>query len=138
MEENTPGRYVTVYQPRGNAEASLWKERLKAEGIKAEIINENAAMTHNALIELQVREKDAPKAYEILKEAPGNSVKPVSLWQLIFGFFGQRCFIDVRNFIVNCFSATKVVWNIRNCFEFSICVVEFLHFEKPEIKNPYN
>ena len=67
LEENTPGRYVTVYQPRGNAEASLWKERLKAEGIKAEIINENAAMTHNALIELQVREKDAPKRMKFLK-----------------------------------------------------------------------
>ncbi len=81
--------------PRGSADAYLLKKRLESEGIKAVIINENAPVTRNALIELQVRAKDVQQANEILKEAPGNSVKPIANKDLIFGLVMSAFFISL-------------------------------------------
>jgi hypothetical protein len=80
-------KLVCVYRFRGSAEANLWKEKLRASGIKAAVINDVFTGAASPDFELQVNEKDVKRTQRILK--PLKKLRPfkasrASIFLLLF------------------------------------------------------
>jgi hypothetical protein len=86
---------VTIHRFQGSAEANLWKEKLNASGIKANVINDVYTGAATPDFGLQVREKDAKRAHTILKTFKNKRPFKVSwasiLIMYIFGIVGVIC-----------------------------------------------
>ena len=79
--------FVLVYTFRNLAEASLWQERLKSEGVESRIINESGDTAPDGQIELMVKEPDAEKARKILKQVdtPPLLARPANILIYLIG-----------------------------------------------------
>ncbi len=128
---------VTVRRFRGEAEAVLWKQYLKAAGISSVLIHENQSMVKgNVLVELQVKPGDYEKARELLKETPSTLKPKVGRWQrwltigiLAGSFLGSFVFAVVEIDDI----AAKIILGLV-CFSFIGFLLYFLVPRKPSNK----
>ncbi len=86
---------VTIYRFRGSAEAHIWKDRIKSEGIPCVLIHDTG---YTRTFELQVREKDTEKALEILKDVPPTLIKPTKFKHRLIGLSFGCLFIALGIF----------------------------------------
>jgi len=125
---------VTIYSFYGSSEAYLWKEKLKASGIKSVVIHDFNTGASAPSNELQVRKKDVSKAQKILeplKKTHSIKIIGASVWLIfIFGII-----IVIPGFIFLIFSPEKLIALVFLVYGGSFIFISFFAMTRKKIKH---